>query len=336
PSDRAPDEADDGLARSFPARRRRGGDGAQRRRARRARPRSGARVRSPSRQPWLAPRAAHARRSGDRQRRPREGAPGHPYPARQRPHAHTGGHEGDRDDLLRKPPRRVDRLRRRPGHSPTRSEADIRALLHRRESRRVGARTGDRDRAGATDAWQDRDQLQPALHRIYARPAARPARSREIPRPRPGRLMRRISLSVTAPLSLAILLVALALTGCGSGETANVDGGRTGEPQRPQVIVEAAAPGFDAAKVFEEASPGVVTIRSVFGSGEGGAEGSGFVLDADGRIVTNAHVVTDEAGGEREVAKAVFVEFSNRNVLPAEIVGFDPFADVALLEVEPN
>jgi S1-C subfamily serine protease len=78
----------------------------------------------------------------------------------------------------------------------------------------------------------------------------------------------------------------------------------------------------------------VVTIRSIFD--RGAAEGSGFVLDTDGRIVTNAHVVTDGEGEDREEAKAVFVEFPDRNVVPARIVGFDPFADVALLEVEPD
>jgi S1-C subfamily serine protease len=78
----------------------------------------------------------------------------------------------------------------------------------------------------------------------------------------------------------------------------------------------------------------VVTIRSVF-SGSA-AEGSGFVLDTSGRIVTNAHVVTDEAGGTRKPAKEVFVEFPDRNIVSAEIVGFDPFADVALLKVEPD
>jgi S1-C subfamily serine protease len=78
----------------------------------------------------------------------------------------------------------------------------------------------------------------------------------------------------------------------------------------------------------------VVTIRSVFDGS--GAEGSGFVLDTSGRIVTNAHVVTDGEGGERTEAKGVYVEFPNRNVLPAHIVGYDPFADVALLEVKPD
>jgi S1-C subfamily serine protease len=103
------------------------------------------------------------------------------------------------------------------------------------------------------------------------------------------------------------------------------------------VIVETAGGGFDAAEVYREAAPGVVTIRSIFGGGEAGAaEGSGFVLDDSGQIVTNAHVVTDEATGKRKPAKEVFVEFPDRNVVPARILGFDPFADVALLKVEPN
>ncbi len=142
-----------------------------------------------------------------------------------------------------------------------------------------------------------------------------------------------------ARAALAVLLcLALLAAGCGSSDSG--DGGSTGataaqsEPA-PQVVVETAASGFDAAKVYREASPGVVTIRSIFG-GENAAEGSGFVLDTDGRIVTNAHVVTDESSGKRVPAKEVFVEFPDRNVVPAEIVGFDPFADVALLKIKPD
>jgi S1-C subfamily serine protease len=144
--------------------------------------------------------------------------------------------------------------------------------------------------------------------------------------------------------ALAALLLCLALVaGCGSGDTGLGGGDNSGdttaeattEAAKPQVIIETAESGFDAAKVYREALPGVVTIRSIFG-GAGAAEGSGFVLSSDGKIVTNAHVVTDESTGTRKPAKEVFVEFTNRNVAPAEIVGFDPFADVALLEVEPD
>jgi S1-C subfamily serine protease len=135
----------------------------------------------------------------------------------------------------------------------------------------------------------------------------------------------------------ALLALALIASGCGGS-----DGGTGGtnatapapKSAKPQVIVETASDGFNAAKVFREAAPGVVTIRSIFE--EGAAEGSGFVLDTDGRLVTNAHVVTEETGSSRKVAKAVYVEFPDRNVVSAKVVGFDPFADVALLEVKPD
>ena len=149
--------------------------------------------------------------------------------------------------------------------------------------------------------------------------------------------MRRLS-------ALAALLLCLALlAGCGGSEnggdttganrSAAVTTGETPAPA-PQVAVEASSPGFDATRVYEQASPGVVTIRSVFDAGA--AEGSGFVLDEKGEIVTNAHVVTDESTGDREPAKNVYIEFPDRNVVPAEIVGFDPFVDVALLKIAPQ
>jgi S1-C subfamily serine protease len=135
---------------------------------------------------------------------------------------------------------------------------------------------------------------------------------------------------------VAILWAALAVVGCGGdgGDTASQT--TTVTEKAPQVAVQTAEHGFDAARVFREASPGVVTIRSIFRGSGGAAEGSGFVLDSKGHIVTNAHVVTDESSGTRKAAKEVFIEFPDRNVVPAKIVGFDPFADVALLEVKPD
>ena len=135
--------------------------------------------------------------------------------------------------------------------------------------------------------------------------------------------------------ALALLCLAL-LAGCGSGGEGSSSGGdgTVAEDATAQVIVETASAGFDAAEVYERASPGVVTIRSLFNSGA--AEGSGFVLNEQGEIVTNAHVVTDESSGSRRPAEEVFVEFPDRNVVEAEIVGFDPFVDVALLRVEPD
>ncbi|MGN6258565.1 MAG: S1C family serine protease [Solirubrobacterales bacterium] len=144
-----------------------------------------------------------------------------------------------------------------------------------------------------------------------------------------------------ALVALIACLALLAGCGSGSGSGTSTTQGQTGaattaEPApTPQVAIEASSPGFDATRVYQEASPGVVTIRSVFGAA-GAAEGSGFVLDDRGEIVTNAHVVTDESSGERKPAKNVYIEFPDHNVVPAAIVGFDPFVDVALLKVAPS
>ena len=68
--------------------------------------------------------------------------------------------------------------------------------------------------------------------------------------------------------------------------------------------------------------------------GEGG-QGSGFVLDGEGYIATNAHVVTTGEPPSTKRAKKVYVEFSDGNRVEAKIVGDDPNADVALLKVDP-
>ena len=138
--------------------------------------------------------------------------------------------------------------------------------------------------------------------------------------------------------TLAALAAGLALlAGCGSEEgDAPRQGVAVGGAEPPaRVIVQTSAPGFNAARVYRRASPGVVTVRSIF-PGTGAGEGSGFVLSRGGEIVTNAHVVTEDSGGGREPAEQVYVEFPDRNVLPARIVGFDPFSDVALLKVSPD
>jgi len=139
---------------------------------------------------------------------------------------------------------------------------------------------------------------------------------------------------------LALLACLALLSGCGSGDQGNgsettAKGAAASSEAAPQVVIQnAAESGFDAAEIFREAAPGVVTIRSVFDEGAG--EGSGFVLNEQGEIVTNAHVITDELSGPRKRAKEVFVEFPDRNIVEAKIVGFDPFADVGLLKIDPE
>ncbi|MGH2992381.1 MAG: S1C family serine protease [Solirubrobacterales bacterium] len=151
---------------------------------------------------------------------------------------------------------------------------------------------------------------------------------------------------VLAACGVAALL-ALAATGCGDDDEAAVTTTAAGEGGRERVIVEASNGAFNPQAVYDKAAPGVVTVLSVFGGGGGSilgggggaGQGSGFVVGDDGEIVTNAHVVTDaEAGGAAEIdeAREVYVELADRNRVPADVVGFDPFADVALLKIDPD
>ena len=139
--------------------------------------------------------------------------------------------------------------------------------------------------------------------------------------------------------------VLIALAGCGGddgGDSAD-SGGATTSTQ--QVIVQAANGDFNAAEVYEKAAPAVVTVISIFGEsadplGGGAGQGSGFVVSDEGEIVTNAHVVTTggqgNGGGQTREAGQVYVELSDRNRLPADILGVDPDADVALIKVDPE
>jgi len=78
--------------------------------------------------------------------------------------------------------------------------------------------------------------------------------------------------------------------------------------------------------VAEAVSPSVVHVGISRGEGFGpGGSGSGWVFDEQGHIVTNAHVVRD--------ARLIRVQFSDGRISPAEIIGIDPFTDIAVIRV---
>lgn len=78
------------------------------------------------------------------------------------------------------------------------------------------------------------------------------------------------------------------------------------------------------AEIYQQASTSVVAI-SVTSDG-GGGNGSGFVIDRDGHIVTNAHVVDE--------ATDIVVEFLDGGIYRAELTGLDLSSDVAVIKVD--
>jgi S1-C subfamily serine protease len=90
---------------------------------------------------------------------------------------------------------------------------------------------------------------------------------------------------------------------------------------------------FDPAALYAARSSGVVTIYANLGA-DGSAQGSGFVVDGDGLILTNAHVITNVAESRTvRGASAVYVEFSDGDRVRADIVGWDLFSDVGVVRV---
>jgi S1-C subfamily serine protease len=99
--------------------------------------------------------------------------------------------------------------------------------------------------------------------------------------------------------------------------------------------------GLTARDIYKRDAPGVVFVRSQivqrtqspfdFGlpqEQQGEATGSGFVIDRDGTILTNAHVV--------DGARKVTVQFADHQRVDAKVLGKDESTDLALLTVDPG
>jgi putative serine protease PepD len=142
-------------------------------------------------------------------------------------------------------------------------------------------------------------------------------------------LVRRI-----APIGAALAL--------GGGGGAAIYATTTGSGDRTTATVVASVPAQPAAQtvanatttltqLYKDTAPGVVDITVVTGAtgapggGQSSAEGSGFVIDTKGDIVTNAHVV--------DGATSIKVRFQTGKTAKATLVGSDDGTDIAVIKV---
>ncbi len=106
-------------------------------------------------------------------------------------------------------------------------------------------------------------------------------------------------------------------------EAAPVEEASVSEPMaggdKPVAAVQGAT--MDIAAMYERYGAGVVRVEHSQGLG------SGFVIDKDGHILTNAHVVDGAQG-------SITVSFSNDERVEAKVIGVDNATDVALLKVD--
>ena len=93
------------------------------------------------------------------------------------------------------------------------------------------------------------------------------------------------------------------------------------------VVASAQAAQTVFANLYDRVSPSVVNIETKRRTArvDDQLTGSGFMLDLDGHIVTNAHVIYD--------AGELWVTFNDGYVAAGEIVGVDNFSDLAVVKV---
>jgi S1-C subfamily serine protease len=145
---------------------------------------------------------------------------------------------------------------------------------------------------------------------------------------RPGRI----------PIFLSAIVAVLAV-GAGIGAIAY---SAVAGPDKTTVIRPVAVAGSEPTanasalsihEIYQRSYKGVVEITvtsspsGAFGDqGQDRAQGSGFVYDTEGHIVTNEHVV--------DGAQTVSVRFWNGNSYPATVVGSDSSTDLAVIKVD--
>ena len=156
---------------------------------------------------------------------------------------------------------------------------------------------------------------------------------------RMGRRTAAVGLAVVAAaIGAAAALLVGSLTGLGDRTTTVVESAAA-----PTTSVTTTLParrtgaGFDPERLYAARAPGVVTIYANLGA-DGQAQGSGFVVDDKGVILTNAHVITNVAESRTNVqgARAVYVEFADGERVTATVVGWDLFSDVGVIRVSPK
>jgi S1-C subfamily serine protease len=123
-----------------------------------------------------------------------------------------------------------------------------------------------------------------------------------------------------------VVFAALALAGAfdTSEDTSPASSGR--DPVRTQTAATPSG-GLDVAGLYESTRSGVVFVEAR-GQGPGGSSGSGFLVDDQGSILTNQHVVDN--------AEEVDVRFGeDGDPVNAKVTGSDASTDLALLKIDP-
>jgi len=92
-----------------------------------------------------------------------------------------------------------------------------------------------------------------------------------------------------------------------------------------QIDLIKASAGEDFSGIIDGAVKSVVTIKT-----SAGFQGTGFIINSEGYIITNAHVLSDSSGN---LASSIQIITYDKGTKNAEFIGYDGNLDVALLKI---
>jgi putative serine protease PepD len=156
-----------------------------------------------------------------------------------------------------------------------------------------------------------------------AAPAGPPGRRRSGPR-WPSLVALALAAGLVGSGSTAAVLAAQddGVAGSGSASVSTSDERDAAAGDAAAAIGTGTAPDWETVAAVVEPSVVAISARTQFGAGQG----SGVILDEQGHVLTNNHVVADAAANGR-----LGVSLSDGRVFDAEVVGLDPATDLAVL-----
>ena len=150
------------------------------------------------------------------------------------------------------------------------------------------------------------------------------------------RLFAPLLLAALAGASLATIAAVLLGTGTTGSSTSNVGAVRAATPassslggtRREVSASSGSSKVLTATQIYQQDSTGVVAIKAVTGEGED--EGTGIVLNEQGLILTNDHVI------KGATSLTVDASGSSKKTTSATLVGEEANQDLALIKVDPS
>lgn len=185
--------------------------------------------------------------------------------------------------------------------------------------------------------WRRETETEPVEKPVFSTAEIKPVKERR--GMRPGAI---IALCLVCSVLASILGAAGAYLAMRDGDSLLGDVVDEVVPTQPPVLTtNASEPGVvneTAAYVYDLACRQVVgitteiTYYNIFGQVSAAVAGSGFVIDEDGYILTNYHVVEEAYAGDYEVSVVMY----DGTEYIAEIVGFDEDTDLAVLKIDAD